>query len=161
MAGECIMRKVVNYLIVLVMLMAITATAQMADQAEIQSIKKDYLGLNPVSKPFSLIDLSRLKFSHSYSVSFFSGGGNSGSLGMYTGTIFYELTPSLSLDIALGIAHNPGLLFGTQSLTDARFFPAAELNYHPSEKFRLSIGFASYPGYNNNRYYPGYRNFWR
>jgi hypothetical protein len=155
------MRKATIYLFVLVIVLAITATAQMADRAEIQSIKKDYLGLNPVSKPFSLIDMSRLKFSHSYSVSFFSGGGSSGSLGMYTGTIFYEISPSLSLDIALGIAHNPGSLFGQEAPTDARFFPAAELNYHPSERFRLSIGFVSHPGFYNNPYYPGNRNFWR
>ncbi len=35
--------------------------AQMVDQAEIQSIKNDYLGLTPVSKQFCVIDISRIK----------------------------------------------------------------------------------------------------
>ena len=139
----------------ILVLIATTVSAQLVDQAEVQSVKKDYLGLTPVDKPFSLIDISRIKISHSYSISYFSGGGQSSSLGMYTGNIFYEITPSLSLDVALGIAHNPGALFNQSMTTDAQFYPAMQLDYHPSEKFRLSVGFISYPGY--YYYNPYYR----
>jgi len=129
---------------------AINAPAQMADQAELQSVSEDYLGLKPVSKPFSLIDLSRLNWSHSYSMSFFSGGGTSATVGMYTGSIFYELSSSLSLDMQFSIAHNPGSFFDQSVNTDAAFYPSVNLDYHPSDKFRLSVGFASYPGYYYN-----------
>jgi len=136
----------------------------MVDQADLQSAKEDYLGLKPVNKPFSLIDLSRIKWSNSYSVSFFSGGGSSSSLGMYTGSIFYELSSSLSLDMRFSIAHNPGALFDQAATTDASFYPAINLDYHPSDKFRLSVGFISYPGVYNDSYnlYNPYRPYdWR
>ncbi len=148
------MRKLYCLTALLMLITAGPAFGQMVDKAEIQSAKEDYLGLNPVSKPFSLIDMSRLQFSHSYSFSFFSGSGTSGSVGLYTGSIFYELSRSLSLDIRLGIAHDAGALFGNSLETGATFFPAVNLDYHPSKSFRLSIGFESHPGLYRNPYYP-------
>ncbi len=148
------MRKLFCLTALVISIMSGMAFGQMVDKAEIQSAKKDYLGLNPVSKPFSLIDLSRLQFSHSYSFNYFSGGGTSGSVGLYTGSIFYELSRSLSLDIRLGIAHDPGALFGNSLNSDAAFFPAVNLDYHPSRSFRLSIGFESHPGFYRSPYYP-------
>jgi hypothetical protein len=147
------MRKLYYLTALLLLSMTGMVFGQMADKAEIQSVKEDYLGLNPVSKPFSLVDLSRLQFSHSYSFSYFSGSGTSGSVGLYTGSIFYELSRSVSLDIRLGIAHDPGALFGNSLETGAAFFPAISLDYHPSRNFRLSIGFESRPGYYQNPYY--------
>ncbi|MEW5924578.1 MAG: hypothetical protein AB1746_11380 [Candidatus Zixiibacteriota bacterium] len=147
------MKKYFIFACLLTLAFVSNATSQMIDQADVQSAKQDYLGLNPVSKPFSLIDLSRVKWSNSYSVSFFSGGGTSTSLGYYTSSIFYEITPSLSVDMQLGIAHNPGALFNRDVDNNASFFPAVNLDYHPSERFRLSIGVASYPGYYYNPYY--------
>ncbi len=156
------MRKLFCLTALSILILTGLAFAQMADKAEIQSAKEDYLGLNPVSKPFSLIDLSRLHFSHSYSFSYFSGGGTSGSVGLYTGSIFYELSRSLSLDVELGIAHDPAALFGNSVGTSAAFFPAVNLDYHPSGNFRLSIGFESHPGfYRSSYYYPYYTDNWR
>ncbi len=156
------MRKLFCLTALSILILTGLAFAQMADKAEIQSAKEDYLGLKPVSKPFSLIDLSRLHFSHSYSFNYFSGGGTSGSVGLYTGSIFYELSRSLSLDVELGIAHDPAALFGNSGGTDAAFYPAVNLDYHPSRNFRLSIGFESHPGfYQSPYYYPYYTDNWR
>ena len=153
MMGKLSMRKLFCLTALVISIISGLAIGQMVDQAEIQSVKKDYLGLNPVSKPFSLIDLSRLQFSHSYSFSYFSGSGRSGSVGLYTGSIFYELSRSLSLDFRLGIAHDPGALFGSSLNSDAAFYPAVSLDYHPSRSFRFSIGFESYPGFYRSPYY--------
>jgi len=120
--------------------------AQMAEDAELQSIKANNLRLQPAAKPFSLIDLSRLHFSHSYSLSYFSGGGTSGSMGLYTGQIFYDISSDLSLNLKLGIAHNPGSVFDRTQSTDAVFLPGARLDYHPSENFRITAGFNTYYG---------------
>ncbi len=158
------MRKLTIWTSILILVSGGVAFGQMADKAEIQSVKEDYLGLNPVSKPFSLIDLSRIHFSHSYSFSYFSGGGTSGSVGLYTGSIFYELSNSLSLDVQIGIAHNPGALVNNNLETDAAFYPAARLDYHPSNNFNISIGFESHPGYyyRNPYYYNSYYPYnWR
>jgi hypothetical protein len=136
---------VLLYLTVFLLLGA-AVSAQLSDDSDIRSIKRDYTGLKPAESPFSLIDLSRIQWSHSYSVSFFSGGGQSGSLGMYTGSLFYEFSRSLSMNIRLGIAHNPGSLFNSNVSNDAMFYPAVNLDFHPSENFSISVGFASYPG---------------
>ena len=134
--------------------MALNASAQLVDKAEIQSVKENNLGLKPAAKPFSLIDLSRIKWSHSYSVSYFSGGGSSTGMGLYTGSMFYEISSSLSIDMQLSVAHNPGSLFNNSAANEASFYPAVNLDYHPSDNFRLSVGFISVPGnYYYNPYY--------
>jgi len=148
-------------LFVSLMLLFNFALAQMADKAEVKSLKQDYLGLMPANKPFSLIDLSRVKWSHSYSVMFFSGGGSSGSMGMYTGSMFYEISSSLSIDLTLGIAHNPGSLFNRNINGDAALYPAFNLDYHPSDNFRISVGFISHPGFYNPRIYYDPHYWWQ
>ncbi len=156
------MRKIIILTAISILVLANISFGQMADQAEIQSVKEDYLGLKPASKPFSLIDLSKLHFSHSYSFTFFSGGGTSGSVGLYTGSMLYEISHSLSLDFQLGIAHDPSALFGNNAVTNASFYPAVNLDYHPSKNFRLSIGFETVPGFYQNPYSnPYYFNNWR
>lgn len=144
------------------MLMFSIASAQMADKAEVETIKKDYLGLNPAGKAFSLIDLSKLHWSHSYSFTYFSGGGTSGSMGVYTGNVLYEITPNLSLNLKLGLAHDPSSLFGNSSLDNATFLPGVHLNYRPSDKVSISAGFDTVVGsgyYLYNPYYNPY--YWR
>jgi hypothetical protein len=134
----------------MVMLFSITS-AQMADKAELQSMKSDYLGLAPASKPFGLIDLSRLEWSHSYSISFFSGGGSSQTIGLYTGSIFYEITSNLSLNFKLGIAHNPSGILDNSLSSNAMFLPGLRLDYRPTNNFRITAGFDTYYG---NYHYP-------
>ena len=145
----------------LCLIFMVSASAQMADISEAKEIKTNNLGLQPASKPFSLIDLSRLNFSHSYSFAFFSGGGSSGSVGLYTGNIFYELSSSLSLNIQLGVAHNPSALFDRMQSSNALFLPGATVDYHPSDNFRITAGFNTHYGNNyypfNSFYNPGWR----
>jgi len=129
------------------------ALAQTVDEAEMNNMKKDYLGMQPAAKPFSLIDLSRLQWSHSYSVTYFSGSDHSGSMGMYAASVFYELSPALSLDILLGIAHDPGALFNQNTPVNAAYYPSIHLDYHPSNNFRVSVGFVSHPGFYNPYYF--------
>jgi hypothetical protein len=155
------MKKYLACSLLLAFISAFSASAQLADKAEIQSVKEDYLGLNPASKPISLIDFSKLKWSQSYSISYFSGAGSSGTVGFYTSSIFYEFTPSLSIDVTLGIAHDPAALFNRNVQTNAALYPAVNLDYHPSENFRMSVGFVSHPGFYSNPYYPYRFNDWR
>ncbi len=151
------MKKSILLTFAVVFIIAVTASAQMVDKAELGTASGDYLGLKPALKPFSLIDLSKFKWSQSYSLSFFSGGGSSGSVGLYTGSLFYELSRSISMNFVLGIAHNPGSLFDRTQSTNAAFFPGFNLDFHPSNSFRLSIGVQSYPG--NYNYYNPYSSY--
>lgn len=137
--------------------MAVSSWGQLADQAEVEQINRaSVLGVKPAVSPFSLIDLSRVKWSHSYSVGFFSGGGYSGSMGLYNTSMLYEISSQLSLTVNLGISHNTGAIWGDGS-SDANFLPGFRLDYHPSESFRMSLGIQRYTGY----YVPySYRPLW-
>lgn len=130
-----------------ILLIAISAQAQLADQAVIeQSSRTSSIGIKPAATPFSLLDFSRIKWSHSYSVSFFSGGTYSGSMGLLNTSMFYEFSSKLSLALNVGVAHNPGAIWGDAN-NNATILPGFQLDYHPSKNFNISIGMQTYRGY--------------
>lgn len=121
----------------------------MADAADLKSMtENNSLGVKPVANPFALLDLSRIKWSHSYSVNFFSGGLGSSSVGMYNTNMYYDISKSLSLSLNLGIAHDIGGSFNSISENrSSSFLPGFNLDFHPSENFRMSINYQKYQGY--------------
>lgn len=145
----------------LVVGLAIASSAQLADEAQLNSLtRSNSLGVKPASSPFSLIDLSRVRWSHNYSVSFLSGNGYSGSVGLLQSTMFYELSSKLSLALNLGIVHNAGALWG-KGTSSASFLPGFQLDFHPSEKFRMGINVqwyegTSFPFMSQSHYWPRY-----
>ena len=157
------MEKLIRTIIItlIIALMAGVVSAQLVDQADAGSVpaQQEIYGVEPAVSSFSLIDFSRVKWSHSYSVSYFSGGSYSGSMGCYNSSIFYELSPKLSLTLNIGISHNAGSLWGDGN-NDASILPGFRLDYHPSEKFRMTLMVqkidASYLPYSGYYYYrPG------
>jgi hypothetical protein len=137
------------------MFLAVSVAAQFSDRADLNRINRDNaMGVKPAASPFSLIDLSKVRWSHSYSVAYFSGGGRSGSLGMWNSAMLYEISSKLSLAINLGVAHNPGGLWSSAD-HDATFLPGFHLDFHPSAKFRMSVSFQRVMGY-AAPYWPGY-----
>ncbi len=109
--------------------------AQLSDRADLDAASQNrVLGVRPAANPFSLLDFSRVRWSHSYSVSFFSGGNSSGSLGLLTSNMTYDLSSKLSLSFKLGVAHSGGPWSVGR---EATLLPGFRLDYHPSEKFRL------------------------
>ena len=143
------MKKLATLLILLAL--AVPVSAQMSDRADLDNVvKANNLGLTAVSKPSGLIDLSKLHWSNSYSLSYVSGGGYSGSVGVLNTSMFYEFSPKLSLMLNVGIAHNAGSVWGDGN-SDASILPGFMLDYHPSDKFRMSIGMQTVRG---NGYLP-------
>lgn len=148
------MKRMLVFLFVTVL--AGSVSAQSVDDAQIEDLaRSESMGVRPAVVPFSLIDLSRVKWSHSYSVSFFSGGAYSGSMGLYSTTMFYDISSKLSLALNLGLAHNAGSLWGDGS-SEATFLPGFRLDYHPSDKFHMTVGFQRYSGYFVPYYSPRY-----
>jgi hypothetical protein len=125
---------------VLCLLTAGAVSAQFSDQAELTPTGTGGagLGVKPAESPFSLINLANVKWSHSYSVSYFSGGTHSGSAGLWTSSMLYEISPKLSLGLNFGILHNAGVLWGDGN-SNATFLPGLRLDYHPSDKFHMSV----------------------
>jgi hypothetical protein len=157
--------KALTYLAVglLILSLSVTAMAQKADKVEVKQATDKYdLGLaKRPSLPF--FDLSRLNLSHSYSIGFFSGGGQSGTRGLYSGTLYYQLARPLTLTLNLSVLHDPGALFGDGRFSDnARFLPSGWLDWRPSKNFRMSIGFETVPMYYDRGYdyYSGRSLYW-
>jgi len=145
--------------IAVVVLLALTGIswAQSTDVAALNAAGQSTpLGVKPAVTPFSLLDMSRVRWSNSYSVAFFSGGGTSGSVGLLNTTMFYDFSSKLSLALNLGIMHNPSALWGN-STSNATLLPGFRLDWHPSEKFQMMLGVQRVSGYMSPYYYgPGY-----
>lgn len=120
-----------------IVMLASFASAQMADRAEIENLQNTPgFSIKPAANPFSLLDMSKIRWSHSYSVGFFSGGSASGSVGLLNSTMFYDISKSLSLSINLGVAHSGGSWGEGRQAT---VLPGFSLDYHPSDKFRMTF----------------------
>lgn len=152
-------------LLILASVMVFVGVAMAADPAPTSSpasISSSSLGLKGAPNPFSLLDISRIRWSHSYSISYFSGGNASGSAGLLNTTMFYDFSNSLLLSVNVGVLHNSGAIWG-DGKNDATILPGFQLDYHPSEKFRMTIGFQRVSGYgpwyfdNGSMFRPAYR----
>jgi hypothetical protein len=137
---------------------SILTFAQDADVAKLREASAvNMLGSRPAASPYSLIDLSRMKWNHSYSISFVSGGEGSGSVGMLRSTMFYELSSKLWLQVDLNLLHNTGAIFGEGS-GKADLLPGFRLDYRPSDNFSMSIGInqSRWHGVLSPYYFPRY-----
>ena len=124
-------------------------SAQQADVASLKDAKAQAtpgMGLNPAGTPFSLLDLSRIRWSHSYSVAFFSGGSSSGSVGLWNTQLNYDISSKLHLSLDLGVLHNPGALWGNTE-SRASFLPGFRLDYRPSDRVLMSLSVQNVVGY--------------
>ena len=147
---------------IILFLLVILAALCSAQQADVASLKESSansvsgLGISPAKSPFSLIDLSRIKWSNSYSVAFFSGGGSSGSVGLWNTSMDYQISSKLFLAVNVGVLHNPSSLWG-RSESNATILPGFRLDYRPSDKFMMSISVQQGVGYYDPYYSHGYR----
>jgi len=146
-------RLILNILFVLIL-----AGSLSAQQADIASLKESTakaqtgLGINPAGSPFSLLDLSRINWSHSYSVAFFSGSGSSGSIGFLNTTLNYEISSKLHLAVNLGLLHNPGALWNRDTDNQASLLPGFRLDFRPSENVMMSLSVQKVAGYSPYSY---------
>ncbi len=133
-----------KYLITfLLIFIASSSFGQMSNSADLQETKNNTLfGVKPANSLYSLIDLSKIRWSHSYSLSFFSGGNSSGSFGMFRTNMFYDLSTKLTVGLNLDLTHNSGSLFNRYSENNnASLFPGFMLDYHPSKNFNFRIDY--------------------
>jgi hypothetical protein len=123
----------------------------------IKSQDENLLGFTPNLKNLSLLNPQRLKMNHSYSFSYFSNGQTSGSFGVYTTTLQYQLSNPLSLTLSLNYLHQPLSLFRRDAPTvDNRILPNFQLHYRPNSSFSLWINVLTLPA----AYGPGNESFW-
>jgi hypothetical protein len=94
------------------------------------------LGLNP----------ARFSMSQSYSLSYLSFGGKGFSQGVYLNTMQYQLADPLRVQVQWGMAHQPFASAGLPGIYgNGLFLSGANVEYQPSEKFRIGLSLDSYP----------------
>lgn len=129
-----------------VMVLVVSVSAQRADVATLRdAASSNPVGLKAGNSLFSLIDLSKIRWSNSYSMSYFSGGGMSGSMGTLHTSMFYPISSNLNLMLDLGVAHGisgdlnrPG--------QNVSLLPSFWLGYRPTKNISMSISFQSFNG---------------
>jgi hypothetical protein len=128
------------------------------DQTDFHGAPKAKDLIAPVqSGGFSLLDPSRFHLSHSYSISYFSGSGYSGSVGLYMGTLEYQLSRPLTLRVGLGYLHQPlGFSSSSQVLGGDQVLPSFRLDFRPSDAFHFMVDYRTIPSTLYN-----YRSGWR
>ena len=133
-----------------------SAFAQIESPAKSES-DKDLLGVKSNAKSFSLLDPSKLRMSHSYTLSYFSSERSSGSFGVYTNVLEYKFSNPLTLTLSLNYLHQPLSVFHKDDLRvkDA-ILPNFQLRYRPNDSFSFTINVLTYP----YLYHPGNTNLW-
>lgn len=97
------------------------------------------------------LDPSKLHVSQSYSLTYFSFGGQSFAQGLYLNTMDYQLSSPLSMRLQWGFAHAPLSNVGASSvLGSGPFVSQARLNYRPSDRLSIGIEFNTLPYYYQN-----------
>lgn len=146
------MRRV--HMVLIWCVLAGTATAQLKQQSQPLDFAKELR--RPVSGDMGGLlglDPSRLHFSHSYTLGYFSVGGQSLAQGLYLNTIEYAFAAPVQVRLQWGIAHSPLQGLGVRSpLNSGPFVSAAEIQYRPSRALSLGIQYQALPGY--WRYWP-------
>lgn len=165
--------KLRSVIVLAVSVCGIFSSAQSQERAE-NTIATSFNGapragdlLAPAAKAgFSLLDPSRFHISHSYSLSYYSGGGRSGSVGLYMSTLEYQLSRPLSLRVGLGYLHQPlGFLNSNASPVGNEILPSFRLDFRPSDDFHFIVDYMTVPtsaygtGYGRGGYTPGYGAF--
>ena len=102
-------------------------------------------------KKSSFFDASKLKMHQSYSFSYYSGGGTSGSLGYYLNSIEYSFSNPLKIRVDLGFLHSPSSILGGKSsvANSGVFVPGFSLDWRPSQYFNFRLDYHHVPAYNN------------
>lgn len=161
-------REIKRITLAIMLAALLLAGSVMGQDAEVaryrQAALDNTFGARPTTSSFGLIDFSKLQFSHSYSLSFLSGGTGNGTVGMWNTNMFYEFSPKLSLAVDLSVMHSGGAL-STPGDNSATVLPGFLLDFHPSKNFSLSIGVSRvnpyyYPGRYNSVGFGRYNSWW-
>ncbi len=133
-------------LFVVGLLLCLFVPITQAQASDINSGDKNLLGVKSNTKSSSLLDPQRLRMYHSYTFSYFSGAKVSGSFGIYTTTLKYQLSNPLSLTLSLNYLHQPLSVFRRDDLRVKNgILPNFQLHYRPSSNFSLWINVLTFP----------------
>jgi hypothetical protein len=139
------MSKTIRIAVLLASLMAANAGAQF--KSERQSI---FNASELIRKPTGLFDKllrsPRFRMTQSYSLSFFSTGGQAFNQGMYLNSMSYQISDPLLAQVQIGYMHQPLGAWGNSAQTNGKVFVrSASLQYQPSDKMHIRFDYETMP----------------
>lgn len=113
------------------------------------------------SSIFSFFNAENFNMNHSYSMSYMTMGGRGMAVGMYTNSMYYRLSDPLGVRLDVSMAHTPHNSFNNANDFSGLFISRAEVNYEPSENFRIQLQYRQIPysTYGSPFYNPWYNRY--
>ena len=160
------MQRISKWAIILTALLPMLAFGQLRNDIPDGTHLREQLGLPSYTSNgllLGFIDMSRIEFHNSYSLSMFSGGGQTQSLGLLTSQFSYALNPNLTLAGKVGYLHSPFGQFGTNvtnsnanqifnsPFSNGQVYWGGEMLYRPTENTSFYFSYDNFPHqrYNN------------
>ncbi len=149
---------------IILLLSNVMVFAQFKDQKIIPDIKGSITNNSPSQNILGFFNPNNFSMKHSISLSYATAGGNAISLGVYTNSMMYKFSDKLNIQVDASLVNSPYSSFGKEfsNQINGIYLSKAEVNYQPSDNFKMSIRFSQYPGnYLSPRgYYSGYSPFY-
>ena len=93
-----------------------------------------------------LLNSSRIKMSHSYSLSYMSMGNQNFNQGLYLNTLDIDIADPLQMQVRFGYFHQPlGNMNNMQQMDGKFFLQRAMLKYQPTENMSIVFDYQAYP----------------
>jgi hypothetical protein len=139
------MVKTIRLGVMLALLTSASAGAQF--RSEGQSIfNASNLSRKPTGLFDKLLHSQRFRMSQSYSLSFFSMGGQAFNQGLYLNSMSYQISDPLLAEVQIGYLHQPLGAGGNSAQTNGRMFVrSASLQYQPSDKMHIRLDYETIP----------------
>jgi hypothetical protein len=146
------MGKTIRIFVLLASLTAAFAAAQY--KTEQRSIfNPSELARKPTGLFDKLFHSPRFRMTQSYSLSFFSMGGQAFNQGMYLNSMSYQISDPLLAQVQIGYLNQPFGAWGNSAQTAGKLFVrSASLQYHPSDNMHVRFDYETMPAYSLSPY---------
>jgi hypothetical protein len=143
------MKKLLTLLTIIALAGGVLSAQELSNPQQDSYVKKNSI---------LFFDPSKLSMHHSYTLGYYSGNGQSGSLGYYLNSIEYRFADPLKVRVDLGFLHNPGsIVSGKSSLGKSGVIvPGVSIDWSPSRYFNLRLDYRHVPYYNGSGYLNNY-----
>lgn len=131
-----------------ILIMIVPGFAQMDHQQSFSSYVSGLTLQKPAGFLDALLKSDKFSMSHSYSLSYYSAGNYSGSMGLYLNTMKYQFSDPLMMQVSVGYLHHPfGGLNGLNKnpSQDEVFLESAKLQYKPTENTFITVDYRQIP----------------
>lgn len=142
------MKKILGWLVVVVLMCGTVATAQFKSRVEPKpTVSESLIRHDGDGLMFGWFDPSRLTMRHSFSLSYQDFGGKGLSMGVYTNSLFYQISAPLDVQFDVSVMHSPYNSFGRefQNKLSGVYLSRAQLNYRPTDNMLLQLQFRQVP----------------